>query len=265
MKLQDVDSTTEDAFLRCLHLEADPDPEVMALRRRWFDRYRERGLRAKVLVDDDGTVVGLGQYIPIEQSPFVGERLAAILCMWVHGYAHHIGNQQRKGFGRQILHGMEAEIRDAGYQGIAAWGMDFPYWNPVSWYLANRYEKADQIGPQVLVWKPFSDEARPPALLRRTGPVPVDPDKPTITVYLSTWCAGGCECVQQARLASSRLGAEISYIEFPNDSKAEMVQHGCSDGVFLNGQPYRPFEPPWTADDLIRDARQAGEPQHDGV
>jgi hypothetical protein len=253
MQLKDVDATTEDAFLRCLHLEAPADPEVMALRRRWYDRYRHAGLRAKVLVNDDGTVVAMGQYVPIGLSPFLGDELAVILCMWVHGYTHHIGNMQGRGYGRQLLEGMEREIAHAGFAGIVAWGMDFPYWNPVSWYFSRGYAEVARRGQEVLVWKPLRPDAVPPAFGPSDGRPPADGDTLTVAVYLNAWCTGGCEITHKVRCAARQLGDRIAYLEFDTDAKADQLRHGRDSGVFIDGKPYRPFEAPWTAEVLIED------------
>jgi len=258
-RLCDVDASTEDAFLRCLHLEVPAEPEVMALRRRWVDRHRTAGLRAKVLVDENGTVLAMGQYVPIGISPFVGEGLAVILCMWVHGYDHHIGNVQGRGHGTRLLAGMEHEIREAGFAGIAAWGMDFPYWNPVSWYEYQGYERVDRRGPEVLVWKPLEDAALPPRFLRPSGEIDVDPWRPTVTVYVNGWCTGACGCACEARRAARQLGDEVVYREIDVDAKADLLLHDRDGGVYLDGRAYRAHEPPWTAETLVQDARRRRE------
>ena len=59
MELKEVDASTEDAFLRCLHLEAPAEPETLALRRRWYDRFKDRGLRA----NNDGNDVTLDRAV----------------------------------------------------------------------------------------------------------------------------------------------------------------------------------------------------------
>lgn len=100
MRLVEIDETTEDTFLRCLHDEIPADPRVIAMRREWRALYEPKGHRAKVLIDDSGQVVGLTNYIPVEHSPYEGENLMAILCMWIHGYEHLVGNQQSRGYGQ---------------------------------------------------------------------------------------------------------------------------------------------------------------------
>jgi hypothetical protein len=80
MKLIDIDKDTEGTFFRCLHDETPQEPRVIALRHRWYDRNKDKGLRAKVLLREDNKVAGLCQYIPIEHSHLLGEGLMAILC-----------------------------------------------------------------------------------------------------------------------------------------------------------------------------------------
>ncbi|MGD0999751.1 MAG: GNAT family N-acetyltransferase [Candidatus Brocadiia bacterium] len=120
MRLVDIAESTEGTFFRCLHDEKPEIPGVTALRRRWYERLKRRGLRAKVLMREDGAVLGLCQYVPIEHSHFIGRDLFAILCIWVHGYEHLVGNQQRKGYGRFILNSIEEDARGSGAKGVAA-------------------------------------------------------------------------------------------------------------------------------------------------
>ena len=124
MKLVDVTRKTENVFFRCLHLEVPEDVEVTTMRRQWYEKNRNKGLRARLLILDNGQVGGLCQYIPIEHSHLVGEDLLTILCMWVHGYEHGVGNQQAKGYGRFVLNSIEEDARASGAKGVAAWGMD---------------------------------------------------------------------------------------------------------------------------------------------
>ena len=51
----------------------------------------------------------------------MGEDLLAIPCIWVHGYDHHIGNRQGKGYGRYILELIEKDAVESGAAGMVAW------------------------------------------------------------------------------------------------------------------------------------------------
>ena len=210
VKLIDVDRDTEATFLRCLHDERPDDPRVIQLRRRWFDSHRARGLRAKVLVLDTGEVAGLCQYMPIEYTHIAGEDLLVILCIWVHGYDYHIGNRQGNGFGRYILESIEKDARESGAGGLAAWGMDFPYWNPVSFYEHMGYSRVDKSGMAVLVWKPFRDVASPPQFLRQARRPASESEKVSLTVFVNGWCTGACsQCVAAREAVEGLEGIDL--------------------------------------------------------
>jgi hypothetical protein len=253
MRLTDVGPDTEATFLRCLHDERPDDPRVAGLRARWFEANSGRGLRAKVLVLDTGEVAGLCQYMPIEHTHFEGAGLAAILCIWVHGYDHHIGNRQGNGYGRYILTLIEQDARESGFRGVAAWGMDFPYWNPVSFYEHMGYLRADKEGMAVLVWKPFDDGVSPPRFLRAARRPSWDSDKVCVAFFLNGWCTGSCGQCVTAREAVEGLEDIVEYREIDTSDPETMRSWGISDGLYVEGEPYRPYEPPCTSDVLRED------------
>ena len=253
MELVDVSPETETTFLHCLHDERPDDPRVMDMRRRWFHAQLEHGLRGKVLLLDTGEVGGLCQYMPIERTHMAGRDLLAILCIWVHGYEHLIGNVQGNGYGRYILESIERDARESGQLGVAAWGMDFPYWNPVSFYEHMGYVRADKSGMTVLVWRAFSEAAVAPEFLRQVRRPVGDPEKVSLVVFVNGWCMGSCEQSVLAREALRGLEDSVYYREYDGSDPGVQSSWGISDGVYLQGEPYRPNEPPWTSEVLRRD------------
>ena len=113
MKLVNITQKAENTFFRCLHLELPENQDVTTMRRQWYENHKDKGLRAKLLIDND-QIIGLCQYIPIEHSHLIGEKLLAILCIWVHGYNHGVGNQQGEGYGRFILDSIEEDATNSG-------------------------------------------------------------------------------------------------------------------------------------------------------
>ena len=262
MELVEIDETTEDTYYRCLHDEIPADPRVIAMRRSWRAQFQPKGHRAKVLKDDDGQVVGLTNYIPVEHSPYEGENLMAILCMWIHGYDHLIGNQQAKGFGRFMLSEIEADARASGTDGLVVWAKDYDAWNPVSFYEHMGFVRVDQDGLDVLAWKPFGETARAPSFLSRNtlkaanvAPDPQDSRVP-LTVFSNGWCGGGCQLCVMARDVAAELPEQVSYSEVLAWEKNDMRQRGESiDMLYVDGVPYRPDGPPASADQLKSDLR----------
>ena len=259
MKLIDVDRDTERTFLHCLHDEIPDDPRVIRLRRQWFDAHRDKGLRAKVLVLDTGEAVGLCQYMPIEDTHIIGKDLLAILCIWVHGYDHHVGNRQGNGYGRYILESIEKDASESGAAGVVAWGMDFPYWNPVSFYEHMGYSRVDKAGMAVLVWKPFLEAASAPRFLRQARRPASDSEKVSLMVFVNGWCLGACSQCVTAREAVEGLDDIVDYSEVDTSDPDVLLSWGISDGLYVEGEPHRPYEPPCTSDVLRQDLLEIAE------
>lgn len=248
MELLEIDETTEDTYYRCLHDEIPADPRVMAMRREWRAMYEPKGHRARVLKDDDGQVIGLTNYIPVEHSPYEGENLMAILCMWIHGYEHLVGNQQAKGYGRFMLERIEDDARESGCDGMVVWAKDYDAWNPISFYEYMGYRRADVSGLDVLAWKPFNERARPPRFLARNTPAlppEGDPAKVQVTSFTNGWCGGGCQLCVMARDATAAIGDKVVLQEVYAHEKDDMRARGESiDAVYIDGKVFRPDGPP---------------------
>ena len=179
----DVSEKTQDAFFRCLQDEQAEDPRLVKIRKQWYERNKEKGLRARLLILEDGRIGGLCQYIPIEHSPLIGRDLMAILCLWVHGYDHGVGVQQGRGYGRRMLDEIEEDARLSGKKGVAAWGVDWETnWMPAAFFEHRGYTRTDEEDKVKVFWKPFSPGAGPPRLLRLDKPPSKGTDRVNVTV-----------------------------------------------------------------------------------
>lgn len=249
MRLVDVTNKTENTFFRCMHLELPENLEVTTIRRQWYEKNKDKGLRAKVLILDNGQIIGLCQYIPIEYSHLIGENLLVILCIWVHGYDHGVGNQQGKGYSRFMLNSIEEDARVSGAKGVAAWGMDWEInWMPVSFFEHMGYQRADKEDKVIVVWKPFCPDAKPPLLKRLTVPPSKGAVKVKVTVASNGWC--GCLKFLDAREAVAGLEDIVEYEELDTPDCATILHVGNVGGIFLDGKVFKPYEPPGCVDDL---------------
>ncbi|MDD2716877.1 MAG: GNAT family N-acetyltransferase [Candidatus Wallbacteria bacterium] len=252
MKLADIDRNTEPTFFRCMHDERPENPEVISLRRSWYARFKDKGLRTKVLLREDGRVVGLTQYLPVEHSPLTGRDLFVILCIAVHGYEHLVGNQQGKGYGRFMLDCIEQDARAAGAKGIAARAdqlPDYPQWSSAPFFEHMGYSRVETRGPLVLMWKKFKRSARPPAMPVLV-PLPLpDPEKVKVTVFTTGWCSVDCANCLSARSAVAGL-ENVDYQEIDTSDRANLLSHGIDDAVLLNNAPFREYGNPWKSEDL---------------
>jgi hypothetical protein len=249
LKLADITTESEQAFFRCLHIEAREDLEITHHRRAWYKRYAAVGYRARVLRSDDGVIVGKCHTIPIEYSPFVGQDMLAILCIYVHLYAHSVGDQRRLGYGRFMLEQVEQEANTAGYKGVVGWGVDWDIWNPVSFYEHMGYQRADQQDKVVAVWKTLAPDAKPPALLCFKPPPFTDRQKVHLWVVDNQWCDGN-DKLTTAREAIEGIEHMVAYNEADPPYQDRVIHIGCTGGVFLDGEPYRPYQLIGTSRDL---------------
>ncbi len=248
MKIVEIDKTTEGTFFRCLHDEKPDDPQVSGLRRDWYEKTKPKGLRAKVLIDDNGDIVGLCQYLPIEHSPFEGKDLLAILCIWVHGYEHLVGNQQSKGYGRHFLEHIEEDAKKSGKKGIVVWGKDFADWNPISFYEHMGYSRVDKEGSTVLVWKSWDRTAEVPKIRRLTPPKPGLGGKVAVTEFQDCWCSSGLNECLMAQEAIKGI-EDIAYYSVVDISSTPSIVMP----LYLDDKPYRPDGPPSTVDELRKE------------
>lgn len=250
MHLEDITADTEAAFFTCLHLEEPENREHTVHSRSWYAKYRDKGYRARVLRLVDGSVVGKCHSIPIDHSPFVGKDLLAILCLYVHLYEHLVGDQRGRGHGRFMLGQIEQEARSAGFKGVVAWAMDWEVWNPVSFFEHLGYKRADQEGKVVAVWKPFSDEARQPRLLRmESPPVAEDSGRVSVLVADNPWCDSNYK-LTTARAAIQGIEHLVDFREVSAPCRNRILHIGHVGGVFLDGTPYRPYQVMGDSDEL---------------
>jgi len=244
MEIIDLAPEHMEDFSQCLEDWSADAREGAPRRARWVERFLDRGLRAKLAVEG-GTVGAMIQYLPIEQSQVGGEGLHFIPCVWVHGHKKGRGDFRGKGMGSALLEAAEADARALGARGMAAWGLWLPFWMRASWFRRRGYRKADRNGISVLVWKPFTDDARPPRWLDRGGKIPDPiPGKVNVTAYVNGWCMALDLSAERAKRAAAEIGDRVVYREIDTSERGSVAKHGFSDALFIDGKQVRTGPPP---------------------
>ncbi len=246
MKIIDLDEKNKDLFCLCLEDWSHDAKESGPKRRQWIERCRQNhALRAKLAVDDNGVEGGMIQYAPIEHSHVEGAGLYFIYCIHVHGYKQGRGNFQKRGMGKALLAAAEEDARALGAKGMAAWGVGLPFWMRASWYKKRGYQKADRQGIAVLLWKPFSDDARAPRWIPRKNKLPEPiPGKVNIIAFSSGWCLAQNLVYERAKRAAAEFGDRVVFREIDTTSREAVTKWGIADAVFVDGKNVQKGPPP---------------------
>lgn len=238
MKIIDLTELHKPLYFLCLEDWSEEIREGLHHKECWYSKMKDKGLRVKLAVDEQGEVGGMIQYYPIEHSFAEGKDLYFISCIWVHGYKKGRGNFQKKGMGKALLHAAEEDVRSLGAKGIAAWGVALPFWMKASWFKKYGYRKADTTGflGQVLLWKLFSADASPPKWIREKKKPFVSPGKVTVTGFLNGWCPALNMTFERAKRASAEFGDKVEFREINTFDKNVLNEWGISDSIYIDSK-----------------------------
>lgn len=244
MQIVDLTDDYEQLYFCCLEDWSDESKEAGDHKETWYNKMKDKGLGIKLAVDDSGVVGGMLQYAPIEHSPASGEDLYFIYCIWVHGHKKGRGNFQKKGMGKALLQAAEADIKDKGAKGVAAWGVSLPFWMKASWFKKQGYTKVDKYGMLVLLWKPFTSDAVPPEWMREKKKPEVTPGKVTVTAFVNGWCPAQNMVCERARRVAAELGDRVEFRMINTFDRQVFSEWGVADALFIDGKPVRTGPPP---------------------
>ncbi|MDF1594705.1 MAG: GNAT family N-acetyltransferase [Acidimicrobiia bacterium] len=244
MDIVDLSDQYEKSYLVCLEDWSDEMAEAGDHKARWYRLMRDRGLRVKLALGDDGRPVGMIQYLPIEHSPAVGIDLYMIMCVWVHGYKGGVGNRQGRGVGSALLAAAERDTRELGAKGIVAWGVVLPFWMKAGWFKKHGYRRVDRIGIRALMWKPFMEEATAPHWIEE-GPKPTRvKGKVAVTAFVNGWCPASNIVYERAKRAAAALGDDVVFESIDTSEQSAMIECGQSDCVLVDGKTVQKGPPP---------------------
>jgi GNAT superfamily N-acetyltransferase len=244
MKIVDLGPGHEETYCQCLEEWSDEIREAGNHKRDWFAKAKGRGLRVKLALDEKGTVGGMIQYLPIEQSPVNGSGLYFILCIWVHGHKQGRGNFQKKGMGTALLQAAETDAQELGAKGMVAWGVIMPFWMKASWFRKHGYLRADRQGMMALMWKPFASDAQAPVWIKAKKKPQPKTGKVVVTGFLSGWCPAMSMVHERARRAAAEFGDRVEFREISTFDRDTFLEWGIADALFVDGKEIRNGPPP---------------------
>ncbi|NOQ53836.1 MAG: hypothetical protein GQ558_04430 [Thermoplasmata archaeon] len=240
VEIVDLGPEHEDVYLSCLKPEDAVFAEGVPMKRDWYRRSRDGGVRVKLAIDDDGAVAGMVQYVPRPLAPFVvgDDDIWVIHCIWVHVYESGIGNRGGRGMGPALLRAAEEDMRQRGARGVAAWGLTIPEWMNVPWFEGQGYSRVDVQGVMGLAFKAFDPDVDDPRWLRETKrPEPI-PGKVRVSSFVIGWCTSGNLNHEWARRAARELGDDVVFETYDTSDPEVVREWGISTGIYVDGEEY---------------------------
>jgi len=251
MKVIDLGPEYYDTYFNCLEDWSDEMKEAGNHKACWYHKYKEKDLRVKLALNEEGIVAGMIQYLPIEESVVDGKGLYFVLCIWVHGHKNGIGDFQGKGMGKALLNAAENDAKNMGAKGMAAWGLWLPFWMKASWFKKQGYKKADRDSMRLLVWKPFTDDAKQPHWIHPKKAVAKIPGKVTVTAFINGWCPAQNIVFERAKRASAEFGDKVVFESIDTSDRDVFLEWGISDGIYIDGKQIS-FGPPLPYEKMIK-------------
>jgi GNAT superfamily N-acetyltransferase len=244
MEVVDLQQEHENLFFQCLEDWSEEIPDAGSHKENWYHRMKDRGLRVKLAKDDGGTVGGMIQYLPVELTFVDGRDLYFIYCIWVHGYEQGRGNFQKRGMGKALLQAAEEDARQRGAKGIAAWGVSLPFWMKASWFKKRGFKKVDKMGIQVLLWKPFTEDAAPPRWIRQKKKPGKTPGKVNVTAFINGWRPAQNAVYERAKRAATEFDDRVVFTGFDTMDQETFTEWGITDGLYIDGKQINTGPPP---------------------
>lgn len=244
MKIVDLSPTHEKQFFCCLE---DWSPEIREAgdhKECWYAKWKHKGLRVKVAVNDNDTAVGMIQYLPVEVSPVEGNNLYYIMCIWVHGHKMGIGNFQKKGLGKALLHSAEEDVRLLGGKGLVAWGIILPFFMRAAWFRKQGYTVVDKSGMLRLLWKPFAGDAASPKFMKKRDLPQSLAGKVNVTMFYNGWCPAQNLVYERVKQAVIGFREKIDFNVYHTTDHDILKYWGISDALFIDGREVRTGPPP---------------------
>ena len=127
---------------------------------------------------------------------------------------------------------------------MAAWGMAIPVFMRASWFKKHGYKKADALGMQILLWKPFAEDAVPPRWNRDKKKPEPEPGHVTVTALVNGWCPGMNMAFERAKRAAAEFGDKVAFRAVDTFDRGVFKEWGEPDAIFVDGKGIRMGPPP---------------------
>ena len=97
---------------------------------------------------------------------------------------------------------------------------------------------------EVLLWKPFTEDAIQPKWIKQKKKPEKIPGKATVTAFINGWCPAQNIVFERAKRAASEFGDKVIFLEINTFDRDTFLEWGISDALFIDGRQVRTGPPP---------------------
>jgi GNAT superfamily N-acetyltransferase len=218
----------------CTHVNENNKEREKSCPRRisWLRSMEKHGLRVKVaLIDDDHA--GFLYIMPIEVNPWQiqGRDLMVFPCLVSEP------KFSKKGIGKELIKIAESEAKNQDRNGIATVAYFWDFWfMPADYFLKIGFEVADRRGDEVILWKPFNQNAESPQFRDENYNFKPIKDKIVIDLFWNRFCLTSDVEAQRVRDVASEFGNIVILNEFSAVDQNILQQYGISRRIYVNGK-----------------------------
>jgi len=234
--IRDMKAEDEYFVSTCSHVGESEEIDACAAER--LALLRELGAhggRFKVALLD-GEHAGFAHGVPIDRSSWgpIGRDLMVIPCLCVLSEA--IG----RGIGRALIESIERDARDAGFAGVTITAYrDIPgaeWFMPAGYFERLGYRSVDERGPEVLLWKPFRDDASPPGFLQRRYVFEPIAGKAVVDLFWNRFCQTSGIEAERVRAVCAEYGDRVVLREQNAEDRETLLQYQTPRAIYVNGE-----------------------------
>jgi hypothetical protein len=161
--LIDVNLSNRDS-LPCCGIKSPAHPGVVA-KRRWLKQHLTLGLKARILIDDDGKPCGYIESIPGE---YAWRAVDARGYLFIHCIWNHSKRNRDKGWGSAMIQSCLHVAKAAGMNGVAVMTREGPWSAGAALFDANGFKLVDTAEPDCLLWvRKLKPRAANPSFTRK--------------------------------------------------------------------------------------------------
>jgi hypothetical protein len=146
--------------------------------------------------------------------------------------------------GKALLRAAEEDAKSLGAKGLAAWGISMPFFMRAAWFKKQGYKKVDKVGMQVLLWKPFAEDAVAPKWIREKKRPQKQEGKVAVTAFLNGWCPAMNMTFERTKRAAKEFGGQVEFQDIRTIDRPIFLDWGIADALFIDGKQVRTGPPP---------------------